>query len=102
MSNLERKFDLFWRAANGPKLEPEFRFETKRRWRFDRAHLESRTAIEIEGGVWSGGRHTRGSGFVGDCDKYNEAALQGWTVFRLTSKQITMPVIERLVAWTNP
>lgn len=39
-------------------------------------------AVEIEGGVWSGGRHTRGSGFVQDCEKYNAAVEMGWRVLR--------------------
>jgi len=96
-SNLERKFTLFWKALNGPELKPEARVSPTRRWRFDFAHIQTMTAIEIEGGVWSGGRHTRGSGFTGDCEKYNEAALGGWTVFRLTGAMITTPTIERLI-----
>lgn len=96
-SNLERKFTLFWKALNGPELKAEARVSPTRRWRFDFAHIATMTAIEIEGGVWSGGRHTRGSGFTGDCEKYNEAALGGWTVFRLTGSMITTSTIERLI-----
>jgi len=85
MSHLESKFDLYWRAIGGPKLTSEHRFMAARRWRFDRAHLPTKIAIEIEGGIWAGGRHTRGSGFAADCEKYNSAAMEGWTVLRLTS-----------------
>lgn len=45
-------------------------------------------AIEAEGGVWTGGRHTRGGGFERDCEKYAEAVLLGWRVFRFTSSHI--------------
>lgn len=96
-SNLEKKFTLFWKALNGPELKPEVRVIPTRRWRFDFAHEPTRIAFEIEGGVWSGGRHTRGLGYSADCEKYNEAALAGWTVFRLTGDMIAIPTIERLV-----
>lgn len=82
-SALERRWELCWLWAKGPELVREHRFHPPRRWRFDFAHLETRTAIEIEGGTWTGGRHTRGAGFVADAEKYNAAALAGWTVFRL-------------------
>jgi very-short-patch-repair endonuclease len=88
-SALERQFAMLWRVVDGPQLTPEWRFDEVRRWRFDFAHRESRVAIEIEGGVWSGGRHTRGAGFVGDCEKYLEAHLAGWRVMRLTKEMIT-------------
>ena len=39
-------------------------------------------AVEYEGGTWAGGRHTRAIGYANDCEKYNEAALLGWSVFR--------------------
>jgi hypothetical protein len=83
MSALERRWELCWRAVNGPELVREHRFLHTRRWRFDFAHIQTLTAIEIEGGTWTLGRHTRGSGFVADAEKYNAAAVAGWTVFRL-------------------
>jgi len=59
----------------------------ERRWRFDFAHEELRIAIEIEGGVYSRGRHVRPSGFIGDMEKYNRATVLGWQVLRLTPQQ---------------
>jgi len=96
MSALERRFALCWRAVGGPDLVREIGFIETRRWRFDFAHPATMTAIEIEGGTWSGGRHTRGSGFVADAEKYNAAAELGWTVFRLPSPLVGVAWAERI------
>ncbi len=98
-SRLEAKFALYWRGLAGPELEREFRFHPERKWRADFAHIESRTLIEIEGGIYveGGGRHNRSAGFIADAEKYMEAFLSGWSVVRLTSAQITAPNVERLI-----
>ena len=62
--------------------EQEYKFHSKRKYRFDFAWPHKKIAAECEGAVWTGGRHTRGSGFIADCQKYNAAALLGWTVLR--------------------
>lgn len=67
-----------------PMPEAEYRFAAPRRWRFDYAWPDHRIALEVEGGVWTGGRHTRGKGFLGDMEKYNRAAVDGWRVLRTT------------------
>lgn len=66
----------------------EYRFHPTRKWRFDFADKSRRIAIEVEGGTWAGGRHTRGAGFEGDCEKYNEATRLGWKVYRFTSAMV--------------
>ncbi len=66
----------------------EHKFHPIRRWRFDLAFLDHKLAIEIEGGVWIRGRHTRGSGFISDMDKYNEAMLLSWYMFRFTPNDV--------------
>lgn len=66
--------------------EREYRFHPVRKWRFDFAYPDKKIAVECEGGVWTRGRHTRGMGFIQDCEKYNEATLMGWRVLRYSSK----------------
>jgi hypothetical protein len=45
-------------------------------------------ALEVEGGVFSHGRHTRGAGFTADAEKYNVAALSKWIVLRVTAEHV--------------
>ena len=44
--------------------------------------------MEIDGGIWNGGRHTRPVGYENDVVKLNEAALDGWLVLRATATQV--------------
>jgi very-short-patch-repair endonuclease len=89
---------MLWKASGGPPLEREYRFHAERRWRADFAQMEARVLIEIEGGIWVNGRHNRAAGFNADLEKYLEAGLLGWRVFRLGPDQITCENVERLAA----
>lgn len=60
----------------------EYRFAPPRRWRFDIAIPSHKIAIELEGGVFTGGRHTRGTGYLNDIEKYTAATLHGWRLLR--------------------
>ena len=76
----------------GLKFEKEFRF-SHRKFRFDYRIYDPlneslKLGCEIEGGVWTDGRHTRGQGYSNDCTKYNIASILGWTVLRYTIQQI--------------
>ena len=95
-SRLEDRFLKLWRLSGGPELEREYRFDPRRRWRADFAHLRTRCLIEVEGGIWVNGRHNRAAGFNADLEKYLEASLAGWRVFRLGPDQITIENVERL------
>ena len=84
---------LAWCKQNRlPKPTFEFRFATPRRWRFDIAWGDGlyidRVAVEIEGGVFVRGRHSRGAGMVKDMEKYNRAAVLGWRLLRYTPDQL--------------
>jgi very-short-patch-repair endonuclease len=84
-SDLELRFLLLCRALELPEPVAEYRFCVHRRWRLDFAYPDLKVGIEIEGGIYSGGRHVRGNGFERDCEKHNWLAFDGWTVFRFTS-----------------
>lgn len=71
-----------------PEPEPEHRFAAPRKWRFDFAWPQHRIALEVEGGVFIQGRHSRGAGMVKDMEKYNAAAVAGWRVLRVTPSQL--------------
>lgn len=98
-SELEASLALQIRAIGLPEPKREFTFMPKRRFRFDFAWPEQKLAAECEGGIWTGGRHTRGRGFEDDCLKYSEAALLGWKVLRFTEDHIrsgvALAMIER-------
>ena len=67
----------------------EYRFHDVRKWRFDYAILDKniKIAIEVEGAIWTNGRHTRGSGFIKDMEKYNTATALGWKIIRIQPKK---------------
>lgn len=87
-SALEAMFLLHVKAEKLEPPEQEYRFVADRRWRFDFAWPAIKLAVEIEGGIWNGGRHTRAAGFIGDCEKYNRATVLGWRVLRFTGEQV--------------
>ena len=82
---LEREFSdiAAWEADYQERYAKSKR---SKRYRLDFAHPDSRTGIEIQGGVYNRGRHVTGSGYERDCRKYNLAYTSGWTIFLLTSQ----------------
>ena len=73
------------RQTGLPEPVTEFVFAPPRRWRFDICWPARRVAVEVDGGTWSVGRHTRGKGFEDDAIKCNAAVELGWRVFRYTT-----------------
>lgn len=59
-----------------------------RDWRCDFVWPDLRLIVEVEGGVYSGGRHTRGSGYTKDTVKYNALVNAGWNLQRFTGEQV--------------
>lgn len=80
--------ELICRVDGLPMPVAEYRFCLGRRFRFDWCWPRQLIALEIDGGVWTKGRHTRGTGFMRDQEKTNLAAVLGWKVFRCTPQTI--------------
>ncbi len=96
-SKLEQSFLDILRdqsCIHGIQMKPperEYRFHPTRKWRFDFAWPELMVAVEIDGGTWMGGRHSRGAGAAADHDKYNQAIVRGWKVLRFTNQNMRDP-----------
>ena len=88
-STLELHFETLWdELFPDIDLYAEYRFIPPRRFRFDFACPDSKVAIECQGGIWTQGRHSRGSGLMSEYEKLSLAASQGWLVFLLSREMI--------------
>lgn len=83
-SYLERIALQLIKDAGLPEPIQEFKFCEGRGWRFDFCWPSQSVAIEVDGAIWTKGRHTYGKGYIEDCNKFNEAVLDGWIVLRVT------------------
>lgn len=66
----------------------EYKFHKTRKWRIDFCWPDKKLALEIEGGAWTNGRHTRGSGFIKDMEKYNQISVYRFFLLRVTPTEI--------------
>ena len=101
---IARQYELFRRTLEiftGCQVVAEHKFHDTRKWRIDFAIIDLKIGIEIEGGVWSGGAHTRGKGFIEDMEKYNAAVTFGWVILRFTPQDLnkitTFETIKKVV-----
>ena len=96
MSKLEEELALQLTLAKFPKPIREYRIFSKikkvglikKKSRCDFVWPAYMLIVEVEGGIWTNGRHVRGTGFIADCEKYNEATLMGYKVLRVTAEHI--------------
>ena len=98
-------------ASEGlPEPVPEYEFakEHKRRWRIDYYFKDEgrQVALEVEGGVWLGGRHNRPRGFIKDIEKYNALSQMGIYLIRVTPNDLftlaTIKLIKNTLYNLNP
>lgn len=88
MSALEEALFLQIKAIKLPMPTRELVFAKPMRWRFDFAWPDRLLAVEVNGGVWIRGRHSRGKGQINDMDKLNQAQLLGWKVLQFAESHI--------------
>jgi very-short-patch-repair endonuclease len=105
MSELEETLLFHLRAVGLPEPEREAMLVPGRRWRVDFVWRAAGLVVEVEGGVWQGGRHTTGAGFSRDIEKYNSLTLLGYHVLRFTGDMVkdgrAVAVIERALYGTS-
>ncbi len=88
----------YFDGAGVGKCVTEHRFHATRMWRFDFAWIEERVALEVEGGIWIGGGHSRGSGVAKDMEKYNAGVIEGWRILRVEPKNLCTAETVRMIA----
>jgi hypothetical protein len=71
-----------------PGWEAELQFYPGRKFRFDWANRAIMLAIECDGSVWTGGRHSGGIGQIRDMEKGRLAIEEGWSVAHFTPQQV--------------
>ena len=71
-----------------PMPAREYVFLPPKKYRADFCWIEQRLVVEVDGGSWVAGRHTRGAGFEADHERDALAMLHGWRVLRVTPKQV--------------
>jgi hypothetical protein len=76
------------RSYGVPAPVRELRAIPGRRFRFDLAWPDVMLAVEVQGGVWTRGRHTRGAGYTADCEKLCLSVVHGWRMLWVTTAQI--------------
>ncbi len=96
--------DMLLRRQRTPPLpawDREYRFSPPRKWRFDFAWPGHKLAIEVDGGLWVGGRHNRARGYITDCEKLLAAQLLGWRVVKIPSDwldEMPLEVVRAIMA----
>ena len=102
-------------AAGLPLPVPEYRFHPERKWRWDYAwdvavteevdemgntwihSWPAQLALEVQGGIWSRGRHATGAGIKGDMEKFSEGAALGWRLLLVEPKDLASPATMDLI-----
>ena len=101
------KFEMLWCSLGGCLLIKEYQFAPNRKFRMDYYGEWNgiKFCVELEGGIYVRGRHTRPSGFLRDMEKYNLAAQHGIFVFRVPSHNISAewlsPIIKSIKKGTK-
>lgn len=86
-------------TRRGYRVVPEHRFSPPRRWRIDVAILDGPTlhatagvtpvlAVEIQGGVYIAGRHSRGAAMEKEYEKLAALAAHGYRLICATPRQV--------------
>lgn len=80
----------YFREMGLPVPVTEFKFCETRKWRFDFCFLEGQVALEVQGGNFAGGSHTRGARLLKEYEKLNEAAALGYRVLYVMPAELCL------------
>ena len=92
MPRAEKSGDPFFAgiltSAGVPQPIKEYRFYPARRWRLDYAWPTHRVALEVDGGLFSGGAHVNGARIKKTWERDNLLAGLGWRILRCEPRDL--------------
>lgn len=97
-SELEMLLYTRLERAGLPLGEGQCRIVPGRQFVWDRCWRNQRVAVEVQGGIWINGAHSRGSGVERDSIKQSMAAALGWRVLPITKSMIEDGTAVALIA----
>jgi len=82
--------DLAWqiRMTGLPTPERQYAAIPGRRHRFDFAWPNFKLLLDVQGGIFTKGKHGRGAGIMQDQEKLNLATIEGWHVMHVSVRHI--------------
>jgi hypothetical protein len=83
----DKLFDAACKAHGLPVPVHEFEFHPTRKWRFDFL-FDGWLAVELQGGLFTEGRHTQGAALLKEYEKLNAAQIMGYTMLLVTPEQV--------------
>jgi hypothetical protein len=86
-----------WLTLNKIAFVKEYKFCKERKWKIDYYLPDLNAAIEVEGGVWSGGRHINPKGFLNDIDKYNAITMAQIQLLRIDTDRLNSAYFKGLI-----
>jgi very-short-patch-repair endonuclease len=87
-SALENLFAFQLDSAGLTQYVREYQAIPGRKFRFDFCFRKERLLIEINGGTYSKGAHSTGTGIARDYEKGNLAVQHGWKVLQFDTKMV--------------
>jgi hypothetical protein len=90
-----------WLTLNKIAFVKEYKFCKERKWKIDYYLPDLNAAIEVEGGVWSGGRHINPKGFLNDIDKYNAITMAKIQLLRIDTDRLNSQYFKGLILELN-
>src|SRR6056297_3547768 len=76
--------------AGIPEPVYEYRFHPTRKWRMDMAWIDQKVFLEVQGGIFVRGRHSRGAAMLKEWEKINTASSMGWRVLYCQPSDVCM------------
>jgi very-short-patch-repair endonuclease len=101
MSSAENLALMIIESLGYPEPVRQARLVPGRKFQADFSWARRRLVLEVEGGIYKGGRHVSPQGFLGDIEKYNLFTALGWRVFRVAAHRVAIDLPEILEMMFN-